>query len=467
MIRPSFLFKVHTIKKLSALFYIAFLLCVSCVQVPKRPVEPVPLPPKFSMSGTIAANNQWWLDFKDPQLNNLVEHALSNNFSLLIAKSRLKEARATAKQAGAQLIPAVDGLTKARTTKDYQTESRSNSFLLEFAASYEIDLWGRLVAIQDAAILETQATEADLRTAAISIAAEVTKTWFDILANRQQAHLLERQKEINERVLELIKLQFRVGRAGAPDVLQQQQLIESKQTELAGLRRNQQLLAHQLALLLGEMPGVYNVPEISKLPILPALPTTGIPLNLLTNRPDIKSSFLRLQAADKRLTTAIANRYPKLSISADLYSSGEQANQLFKNWFTSLAANLTGPIIDGGHRKAEVEKREAAAEQLLHKYGQITLLAISEVEDALIKEDEQYNIINSLNIRLKLAAQTIDHVAIRYRQGSEDYQRVLLALLSHQGLERNIIDARLRLANNRITLYRALGGNIQLPAENK
>ena len=466
MIRPLFSIKTHTKNRLSALFGIAFLLCSSCVQVPERSLEPLPLPDQFSMSGNIAANNQWWIDFEDPQLTALIERALTNNFSLLIAKSRLSEARATAKQAGAQLIPSVDGLTKARTTRDYQTDKTSNSFLLEFAASYEIDLWGRLAAIQDAAILETQATEADLQTATISIAAEVTTTWFDILANWQQMHLLNKQKELNERVLELIKLQFRVGRAGAPDVLQQQQLIESSHTELAGLRRNQQILAHQLALLLGEVPGIYKIPEISKLPILPALPTTGIPLDLLKDRPDVKGSFFRLRAADKRLATAIANRYPQLSISADLYSSGEQTNQLFKNWFTSLAANLTGPIIDGGHRKAEVEKREAASEQLLHKYGQITLQAISEVEDALIKEDEQYRIIDSLKIRLKLAAQTIDHVAIRYRHGSEDYQRVLLALLSHQGLQRNIIEARLRLANNRITLYRALGGSI-VPAESK
>ncbi len=433
----------------------------SCTQRSDQiPAPPVEFPNQFSLSGdeTIAA--RWWLDLKDPELTTLIEQALSGNFSLRIARDRLIEVKASARQAGALLSPAVDARASAATRQNYRTDSGEETILLEFAASYEIDLWGRLAAARDAAVLDTRATQADLNTAAVSIAAEVAQTWYRIVETRLQQQLVQKQKETNSHVLELITVQFRAGQAGAADVLQQRQLVETNNAELAGLRRTLKLFEHQLSLLLGEAPGSYTFPEISTLPLLPPLPDTGVPIDLITRRPDIRSSYFQLQAADRRVASAVANRLPKLSISAELYSSDNQASNLFNNWFSSLIANLVSPVIDGGYLQAEVEKRQAAARQLLNRYGQTILQAIGEVEDALIQEKVQMEILVNLNIRLELAAQTVDHVATRYRSGAEDYQRVLLALLSHQELQRRIIESQLLLINYRISLYRALGGHI-------
>ncbi len=426
-------------------------------QIPAPPVE---FPDQFSLSGDKTIDAQWWLDLKDPELTALINQALSDNFSLLIARDRLTEVKASARQAGALLSPTVDARANAATRQNYQTDNSEESILLEFAASYEIDLWGRLAAARDAAVLDTQATQADLNTAAVSIAAEVAQTWYRIVETGLQQQLVQKQKETNSHVLELITVQFRAGQAGAADVLQQRQLVETNNAELAGLRRTLKLFEHQLSLLLGEAPGSYIFPEISTLPLLPPLPDTGLPIDLITRRPDIRSSYFQLQAADRRVASAVANRLPKLSISAELYSSDNQTSDLFNNWFSSLIANLVAPVIDGGHLQAEVEKRQAAARQLLNRYGQTILQAIGEVEDALIQEKVQIEILDNLNIRLELAAQTVDHVATRYRSGAEDYQRVLLALLSHQELQRKIIESQLLLINYRISLYRALGGHI-------
>jgi len=433
----------------------------SCTQSSNEPLAtPVKFPNQFSLSGNKTIGDQWWLDLKDHELAILIEHALSDNFSLLIARDRLAEAKASARQAGALLSPAVDARANGAARQNYQTDRGTNSLLLELAASYEIDLWGRLAAARDAAILDTQATQADLHTAATSIAAEVAQTWYHIVETRLQLQLVQKQKETNDHVLELITIQFRAGQAGAADVLQQRQLVETNKAELAGLKRTLQLFRHQLSLLLGEVPGTYTFPKISTLPLLPPLPDTGLPVDLITRRPDIKSSFFQLQAADKRVAEAVANRLPKLSISAELYTSGNQASDLFNNWFTSLIANLIGPVIDGGHLQAEVEKRQAAARRLLNRYGQTILQAICEVEDALIQEKTQIEILDNLKIRLELAAQTVNHVTTRYRSGAEDYQRVLLALLSHQELQRKIIESKRLLIHYRIALYRALGGYI-------
>ncbi len=424
----------------------------------QNPAAPVEFSDRFSLSGSKAFNSQWWLDLEDPELTALIGHALSSNFSLLIARDRLTEAMASARQAGALLSPTVDAKANAATRQNYQTDNSQNTLLLGLAASYEIDLWGRLAAVRDAAVLDTRAPRADLHTAAISVAAEVARTWYRIIETRLQQQLVQKQKETNSHVLELITVQFRTGQAGAADVLQQRQLVETNKAELASLRRTLRLFEHQLALLLGEVPGNYPFPQFSTLPLLPPLPDTGLPIDLITRRPDIRSSYFQLQAADRRVASAVANQLPKLSISAELYTSDNQASNLFNNWFSSLMANLVGPLIDGGRLQAEVDKRQAAAGQLLNQYGQTILQAIREVEDALIQEKVQGEILDSLNIRLELAEQTVGHVATRYRSGAEDYQRVLLALLSHQELQRKIIESKLLMIDYRISLYRALGG---------
>ncbi len=462
MIRYGFWQTAH-ISRIFILSTLLTLLTASCAQKPEeQQTAPFKLPDQFSLSGNVAAPAQWWLDIDDPALPTLIEHALSDNFSLLIARDRLREARASARQAGARLRPTLDGEARGTTRRNYQTDRTTNGLLLELAASYEIDLWGRLAAIRDAAVLNSQATQADLLTAATSIAAEVAQTWYRIVETRLQLQLMQKQKKTNGHVLELIEVQFRAGQAGAPDVLQQRQLVETNNAELAELQRNLQLLEHGLSLLLGEIPGSYTFPEFSRLPSPPPLPDTGVVIDLLTRRPDIRSSYLLLQAEDKRVAAAVADRLPRLSISAELYTSGNRASDLFNSWFTNLIANLSGPILDGGYRKAEVEKRRAKMDRQLNEYGLAILRAIGEVEDALIQEQTEAEIADNLDLRLKLAGQTVDHVAVRYRRGAEDYQRVLLALLSYQGLQRKIIKSKRLLINYRIGLYRALGGNIPL-----
>jgi outer membrane protein TolC len=165
----------------------------------------------------------------------------------------------------------------------------------------------------------------------------------------------------------------------------------------------------------------------------------------------VKSGYLEVLAADRRVAAAIADRYPRLSISADINTSGS-AEDLFSNWFFSLAANLVGPIIDGGSRRAEVDRTTAVARESIYSFG--------EVEDALKQEREQQKLLASLAIQLDLATKTVDNVRNRYKQGAENYQRVLTALLSQQTLQRDVLRARQQLVSFRISLYRALGGPI-------
>ncbi len=227
----------------------------SCIPITKRSVAPMELPAGFSMPGEVPLQTRWWLDLKDDSLTLLVDQAIADNFSLRIAKERIVEAEAIARQVGASLVPALDGQGSYSSTRNYQTDKSRKNYFLGLEASYEIDLWGRLRAQTDAAVLDAMATEADYHTAVISIAAEVATTWFQLVETDLQIELVTKQKETNTKVLELISAQFRSGQVGIADVLQQRQLVESNVATLAELRGDAQILLHQLAILVGAPPG--------------------------------------------------------------------------------------------------------------------------------------------------------------------------------------------------------------------
>jgi outer membrane protein TolC len=263
--------------------------------------------------------------------------------------------------------------------------------------------------------------------------------------------------------LEIIQLRFNAGQVGIADVLQQRELIESKNGEKAQQRAIAGILEHQLAILTGVSPGMLKVPGDPTLIALPSLPATGVPLDLLTNRPDVRSRYLTLLAADKRVAAAVADQYPRISISADINTSGSATRDLFDNWLASLAANIVGPLIDGGKRRAEVDRTSSVSREKLLSYGDSLIKALGEVEDALVQENEQRLLIDSLEIQLDLASRSLLSIRDRYKQGAEDYQRVLIALLSQQGLQRSLVIAHRQLIGYRIDLYRALGGQVPLP----
>lgn len=435
------------------------LLC-ACTPMTERPAAPIDLPANFSLPGKVPFQAEWWLDFQDDTLTLLIDQAIDDNFSLQATREKINEARAIARQAGAALVPGLDGQGAAASTRDHNSASSRETFSLGLAASYEIDLWGRVRSQRDAAVLDANATEADYHTAVISLTAQVALTWYQLVEADLQLELLREQQETNAKILQLISAQFRAGQVGIADVLQQRQLVESTISSLAGLRAERDTLANQLAILLGIAPTSAAMVQRAQLPTLPPLPETGIPLDLLTRRPDIDSSLQRLQAADNRVAAAVADRLPRLSISADLSTSGENSGDLFNNWFSTLGANLFSPLFDGGRREAEVARNESIAGQLFYRHGQIILEAISEVENSLVREKEQQVILGSLETQLGYAAETIKNVGNRYRQGVENYQRVLLALVSHQNLQRSILTSRRQLITFRISLYRALSGRL-------
>jgi NodT family efflux transporter outer membrane factor (OMF) lipoprotein len=431
--------------------------------------EPIPcvqksLPDKFSEFTTDAApEKRWWETFNDSELNAIVEEALSNNLNLKQIWARLKQARATAVQAGADRYPDLTGTAGAthsrkRTKNGSASTSTSEDYSLGVSSNYELDLWGRVRAEQEAAILSAEASKQDLNAAAITLAAEVTNRWLQIIAQRTQKHLLNEQLKTNQTFLELIELRFRHAMVSALDVYQQQQVIDQVRAQIPLVEARESKLINELSVLLGKAPRSPLVISRPDLPKPAPMPSTGIPADLLENRPDIKAAQLRLQSAGWKVSAARADRLPSLTLSARAIFENEHLDLLLDNWLLSLAANLTAPVFDGNRRAAEVDRTMALKDENLAAYRQTILKAIREVEDALVTEARQKEHILELKQVIQTARKALDQATLRYRNGLTDYLPVLTQLLSVQDLERDLITQHATLLINRISLYRSLGG---------
>jgi outer membrane protein, multidrug efflux system len=435
---------------------------------PERVEPPVELPATFSLyTGEESGPGQWWESFGSSELNRLVESSLEGNFDIRTAKARLDQARALARRAGADLSPTLNARAEAarrrasvRTGDNAETRiTEIEEYTLGLAAAYEVDLWGRVRSARSAEVLDTQAAREDLDAAAVTVSAEVVNAWIDLVAVRREIVILAEQIEINEQLLRLQRLRFENGLATALDLSQQLESLAAVRAEMPRLQAREQLTLNGIVLLTGRAG--HDGLQLSQedLPVPLALPGTGLPADLLASRPDVRAAGFRLNASDWRIAAARADRLPALNLTAGGAFSSTSLDLLFSNWLTTLAASLTGPLLDGGRRSAEVERTRAVAEERLAAYGRTVAQAVREVEDGLAAELRQRETIERLGEQLDASRLAMDEARLRYVHGTGAYLNYVLAIQNTQRLERRIVTERAELLKLRTGLYRAMGGD--------
>ncbi len=413
--------------------------------------------------GKLDLTSPWWELVDSPELSRLIDTALSDSFTLKEAWSRLQQARSLAVQAGAARYPdlaATGSVEYSRRRSETLSEGSDGdqNYALGMISSYELDLWGRIRSQAEAALLTVDATEADLQTASITVAAEVAERWVGIISQRLQKQLLEKQLENSQTFLDLIELRFRKAMVSALDVYQQKQVVENIRARIPLVEAETQLLMHELAVLLGRPPRADLRLTQTEMPVVGRLPPFGLPADLLANRPDVRAAGMRLNAAEWQVAAARANRLPALRFTAGAQYGRSDLDLIFDTWLLSLAANLTAPILDGGRRAAEVDQARAQADESLWFYRQAVLNGVKEVEDALESETRQREHISGLESVMAAARKGLEEAIQRYRRGLSDYLPVLTQLIAVQDLERDLIRQQETLVRYRIRLHRALGG---------
>jgi NodT family efflux transporter outer membrane factor (OMF) lipoprotein len=440
---------------------LALLLFSGCSTKKEAIEPPLSVPESFSESGTQLTPDKWWTAFEDDQLNSVIDSALQDNFDLLTAWERLRAANAVVDRESSVLFPELEATAGAEATRTEDSSNDSETFSLGLTSTYEIDLWGRLRSAVEAEQFRADATFADFQTAALTLSAEITRTWYRLADAQNQVALIDEQIETNETVLQLLKNRLQTQQVQGVDIIRQEQLIEATREQKINAETRVETLQNQLAVLRGDSPqdSVDALPTM--LPEPADLPNTGIPLDLIERRPDVRFSFYSLMAADRDLASAISNQYPRLTLSADAATTASSAGDLFQTWALSFAGNLMAPIFFGGELRAEVDRNQAVKQQRLYEYGQSVLTAFREVEDAIVREQKQKQAITSIERQVEFANQAFRQLRLRYLNGDANYLDVITSLDDIQQLRRDLLSARLLLVEYRISLYRALAGSFE------
>jgi len=450
------------LKQLTA---VVLALVAGCSRELREPATPVDVPTSFSASGPAPLQAKWWEAFEDEGLNVLIEQALTGNPTLQTAWDRLAQAQAVAEQAAAILWPQADvqaGAGRTRTENERGT-MYSTLYSVGVAAAYEVDLWSRLKSTRRAAWLDVQAGRDAVDTAAITVAASIAYTWYQLAEAKALLQIADEQIETNKKVLDIVTVQFRTGKAAAADVLRQRQLVAATEAQALLAEKTVHLLQYTLSVLLGKRPELAWQQTTIWLPELPLQPAPGVPTEVLWRRPDVRQAYRGVQAADQRLAAAVAEQYPRLSLSARAETSAVSVHNLFDDWLANLAANAVQPLFDADQRKAEVQRQKAIVSQSIHNWSQTILEALEDVEAALTQERQQRQLVENIELRLRLARRTYERIRESFIKGQVDYIRVLESLQSLQGLERDLVTARRTLVQFRIDLYRSIAGGFALP----
>lgn len=417
-----------------------------------------------------APSVDWWRDFQSPELDALVSEALSANYDLRAAAERLAQAAAQAELAGVARRPQINaGLLAQRQRNvligipipggDGPIAPTATTYGLSLDLTWELDLWGRLAAEQRAAELTFGAAEVDLAAAQLSIAGQVVKAWLAATDARLQLELAESGVEARERSLDLVRDRFAAGLAPRLEV-------DQSRAEVAGAKANVDLrlraleaAVRQVELLLGRYPAGALEPG-ADLPAVPASIPGGLPAELLARRPDLVAAELRLRAADERFTSARAERFPAIALTASTGTRSEELDDLFDGDFRvwSLAGNLVQPIFQGGRIKANIALSDAVASEAAAGFANAVLLAMAEVEVALSTDDDLGRRVGHLEEAAVAARSAEDQIDERYRAGLENLLQVLIARRSRLDAESAWLDARRAWLDNRVDLYLALGG---------
>ncbi|MCP9201364.1 efflux transporter outer membrane subunit [Gramella sp. GC03-9] len=423
---------------------------------------PIENPQQFSNSGNRDLPDTWWTSFDDPALHSIIERSLENNLSLAANQQGFLAAMAVVKREKSFLIPDISAEARSGISRPEPDFAGGENTQIGLSASYEVDLWGRIRAGIEAEEYRAQASYYDYQAAAISISAETALTYYRLVAARQQLQLAENQIQTNEEITRLIRARFTGGQIRAVDILRQEQLLQNTREQKVIYETDIEILKNQLALLLAKPAQNELMVKTDSFPRLPELPQTGLPLELVRRRPDVKQAYNLVLAADRDMAVAIRNKYPRLSLNLQGQARSNNFNNIFNDWAYTLSGNLFAPLITGGRLKAEVSRTEAVKEQVLLQYGQTVLTSFREVEDALIREEKQKERIQILEDRLELSQKTIRQLRTEFLNGLSEYLDVLLALGEQQQLQRDLITARQNLIEIRISLYRALAGGLEL-----
>lgn len=415
-----------------------------------------------SQAGGPAASDvtapEFWRAFGDPVLDGLIADVLAVNNDLAAAGIRAYRARLQAGLADTNLTPSLAIEGKGGVSRSLDTHAMSRSSALNATASYELDLWGKLAAQRDAARWEFEATEADLQAARLSIISQTAQYYWTIGYLNQIIAYSESNIAYGERVLALVRSRHAAGAVSALDVAQAEQALADQRAALTQQWQQRAETRNALAILF-DRPPQQAAAEPSTLPkqALPAVPA-GLPAELLGRRPDLRAAELRLRETLANVDVTRTSFYPTFTLTGSLGTASSTLERVLANPIGTLGAGLSLPFIQWNTMQLQIKVSKTQYEEAVVTFRKRLFTALGEVENALSARDQLARESEQRALSLAQAQRAEALLRSRYLAGAIDIQPWLQQqklLRDSQSAEAQV---RLNLLNNRMTLYKALGG---------
>jgi len=421
-------------------------------------------------AGPAAADIGWRDFFRDQRLKALIALSLQNNRDLRVAVQRVEEARAVWGQQRGQLFPAI-GVGVQGTRQRLPPNMRMGgpdgpSISSQYQAglgltSFEIDVFGRLRSLSEAAFQQYLSSEESRRSVQISLIGEVAQAYLNLRAAEVQLDLTRKTLEARQASFDLVRRRYEGGVASELDLNQSKSLLDSASADLAQLARTQSQAVNALVLLLGApMPADLPPAAPFSTPAVVADIPAGLPSDLLERRPDILAAEYALRSANANIGAARAAFFPTISLTGLLGAASPSLGTLFRGGqgFWSFSPSITAPIFAGGSLESALNVARARDNIAVAQYEKSIQQAFREVSDALAGEATYTAQLQALQALEASSARTLELSNLRYTGGVDSYLQVQNAQVDSFDAQLAVVQTALASLVNRVQLYKALGG---------
>jgi multidrug efflux system outer membrane protein len=408
----------------------------------------------------------WWTVFGDSMLSSLAKRAAAANLDLLLAEARIRQARAAAAVAGADLGPTLDGSASYRrshstlTTGGQTSSTTTDQYQAGFDAGWEIDIFGGRRRNLEAARADLQAAAESRRDVLVLLMAEVARDYIQLRGYQQQITITRKNLGAQEHSARLTRERFEGGFVSGLDVANAEALTATTAARLPLLESSARQTIYSLSILLGKPPAALadELSQEGAIPDAPPQVPLGLPSDLLRRRPDIRQAEARLHAATARIGVAAAELFPKFTITGSLGYRSDDAGTFFDGSFWTLGPSALWRLFASGALRAGVDVQKALQEQELVSYQKTVLMALQEVENALTASSKEQEHRQALTAAVAANRRAVDLAEKLYTEGLTDFINVLQAQQALFSTEDALVQSTTAVSTNLVALYKALGG---------
>jgi|SRR5690554_2110767 len=453
----------------------AVLVAAGCAVGPDYEPPELPEADAFSALAKEGANSAhhsdnaelFWRGFNDPLLAELVEHTLQGNHDLQAMLARYQRAASLLRLSRREQWPSITSYARATDQHVADAErgagaANGSVFDAGVALQWELDLFGRLARVSEAARANLEASGADVQAMQVALVGQLATRYFELRGLQQQLAVAEQNIAFQQGSLNLIKSRVEAGRGTAFDVLRARAQLETTRAAVPELRASIRANMHRIAVLTGQTPQALVAKLQQPMPLPPPVHSlvVGTPGDVLRKRPDVRSAERRVAAASARIGVATADLFPRFTLAGLASSLATDGSDLFSSGseYRRITLGIDWTFLDTALVNARIDAADAEAAAQLSAYRQAVLLALEETETWLVRHQQARARVAVLEDAVNASRQAVEQAQSRYEKGYIGYFELLTSELELTRIRDAYVRSQTAEALAMVNVYRTVAG---------